>query len=64
MQVVDFGTGPDPDSEDARRGHRLRCTYGLAAVKAEHKRKMEYFTRRSQELMAEHRKKMADLGFG
>ena len=36
----------DSDSEDARRGRELRCTYGLAAVREEHERMKAWFTRK------------------
>ncbi len=31
-------TGFESDSEDTQRGHELRCTYGLAAVREEQER--------------------------
>ena len=31
----------DEEAEDTRRGHELRCTYGIAAVAAEQKRVKE-----------------------
>jgi hypothetical protein len=36
----------DSDSEDARRGRELRCTYGLAAVREENERFKAWFMRR------------------
>ena len=44
-------TGFESDSEDTRRGHELRCTYGLAAVREEDKRHKASCVRRSWALI-------------
>ena len=44
-------TGFESDSEDAQRGHELRCTYGLAAVREEAKRHKASCVRRAWALI-------------
>ena len=44
-------TGFESDSEDARRGRELRCTYGLAAVHEEDKRHKASCVRRAWALI-------------
>ena len=43
--------GDESNSEDAQRGHELRCTYGLAAVREEAKRHKASCVRRAWALI-------------